>query len=136
MSKIHRALKKFSLRLMRYTHIDSFNKWKKYALTNVDNKQADVKSHLDARVNEFEAFVDQTRETNVARVYKYFTDNNKLNVFRGWKNVIEHFKLVKEKTREFHERQEQLKTTFTLQRWKKRAYKTRQCHNRNNQLIH
>ena len=102
---------------MKYTHIDSFNRWKKFALQNVDNKTSDVKAKLDAKINDFEAFNEQCREVNVARVFKYFTDNNKLNVLRGWKNVIEHFKLVKEKTREFHERQLQLKTTFALQRW-------------------
>ena len=106
MAKVHRALKKFSLRQMRYTHIDSFNRWKKFALSTVDTKTNGVNSQLRAEVNKFESFVDQARETNVQRVYKYFTDNNKLNVFRGWKNVIEHFKHVKEKTREFHERQD------------------------------
>ena len=65
MTKVHRALKKFSLRLMRYTHIDSFNRWKKFALTNVDTKKNNVHSELQAKVNEFEAFVDQTREVNV-----------------------------------------------------------------------
>lgn len=93
---------------MKCTHIDSFNRWKKFALSNVDDIQNDVQNKLNARVNEFESFVDQTREVNVQRVFKYFSENNKLNVFRGWKNVIEHFKLVKEKGREFKERQVQL----------------------------
>jgi hypothetical protein len=124
-SKVQRALRKFSLRHAKYTHSDSFNRWKKFALSNVDNKNNEIDTELKRRVNEFEAFVDQARQVNVQRVYKYFNDNNKLNVYRGWRNVIEHFKLVKEKEREFKERQVQLKTVFALQRWKKRAYKTR-----------
>ena len=56
--KVHRAIRRFSLRHSKINHIDSFNKWKKFALSNVDDKNKNIEDELNKKVNEFEAFVD------------------------------------------------------------------------------
>jgi hypothetical protein len=58
--------------------------------------------------------VDRAREVNCKRVAKYFQTNNTQNYFNGWRNVIEHFKLVKQKEKEFHQRELDLRRVFAL----------------------
>ena len=102
---MQRSLKRFTSKYTKQNLTDAFGKWKHYAAKSVTNNNDEVTNKLNAHITEFEAFVDQAKEINNARVYKFILENNKANIWRAWLNVIKQFKLTKAKTVEFHERQ-------------------------------
>ena len=104
-NKVTRMLTKFSKRHSRMNGLDSFNKWKLYSLSKVDEKFTNTMMQLKEKDGEFNEHVDQIKEQNNARVLNLFMTKNASNVFNAWVNIVKHQKLVKAKEFEFLQRQ-------------------------------
>jgi hypothetical protein len=68
-------------------------------------------------------------------VTAFFIEKNQANIFRAWRNVIKHFKLVKSKTKEFHSRRNKLQRKWGLKLWSMRTEKTISSRQANELLI-
>ena len=94
-NKVHRAMVRFSLKRGKTGMGDSFTLWKKFAFSKVGTKTNEVAQEMEQRVTEFSEFRDAVQDKNLERVSSYFIEKNQQNIFRAWRNVIKHFKLVK-----------------------------------------
>ena len=94
-------MKRFILKVVRINCLDSFNKWKKYSLAQVDKRINIVVEDLTEKNNQFNDHVKQIKKTNTSRVYKFLQEKNKKNLFDALLNVVKHNKLIKNKTIEF-----------------------------------
>ena len=132
---IQRSLKRFTCRYTKQNLTDAFGRWKHYAAKSVTNNNDDVTNKLNAHIAEFESFVDQAKEINNARVYKFMMENNKANIWRAWLNVIKQFKLTKAKTVEFHERQLKIQRVDAIRLWRARVKRTQRCRAKTDNLV-
>ena len=55
-------MRRWSLKSSKINLNDSFNKWKKFALTKVENNFTDYNGKLNQTNNEFEAFRKQVKK--------------------------------------------------------------------------
>lgn len=95
--KVIRALKRFTARYQKDNGRDAFNKWKLYSLSKVDQQTGETITRLRQRDDDFQEYIRQIKQTNVARIFSLFMDKNKSNVFAAWLNVIKNIKLTKAK---------------------------------------
>lgn len=94
---VTRRLKKFVNRYMKVNGLDAFNKWKLYALSQVDEKFQNTMMQLKEKDEAFLDHVDEIKGQNNARCFNHFMTKNKANVFRAWANILKHNKLVENK---------------------------------------
>lgn len=133
--KVHRALKRFSLKGGRIKMGDSFTKWKKFAFSSVDDATNEIAQELHSKVTQFQEFRNAAQEKNLERVTNFFIEKNQANIFKAWRNVIKHFILVKAKTVEFKTRQSKLQRIAAIQKWRMRTDKTKECKQKEKVLI-
>ena len=134
-NKVTRMLTKFSKRHSRMNGLDSFNKWKLYSLSKVDEKFTNTMMQLKEKDGEFNEHVDQIKEQNNARVLNLFMTKNASNVFNAWVNIVKHQKLVKAKEFEFLQRQYNMQRKLAIKMWKQRLDTTKYLRTREELLI-
>jgi hypothetical protein len=84
-----------------------------------------VHSDLNDKITAFETYRDIAKDVNNARVLKFMVERSNKNVWRGWVNVVKHFKLIKAKEAEFKHRQQIIRKHFAIRHWEMRYDKTR-----------
>lgn len=134
-NKVTRMLTKFSNRHSRINGLHSFNKWKLYSLSKVDEKFTNTMMQLKEKDGEFNEHVDQIKEQNNARVLNLFMTKNASNVFNAWVNIVKHQKLVKAKEFEFLQRQYNMQRKLAIKMWKQRLDTTKYLRTREELLI-
>ena len=93
--KVHRALQRWSRKNGIFRQSNAFNKWKKYALTKVENKHSSIEQQLFTEKDAFRDFREKAVDQNMKRCADFFMDKNMRNLWRGWNNVKKHSLLVK-----------------------------------------
>lgn len=126
---------RFSLKGGHINMSDSLTKWKRFAFNKVDSQTANITQDLMKAKADFQSFRDATQEKNFERVTAFFIEKNQANIFRAWRNVIKHFKLVKSKTKEFRTRRNKLQRIWALKLWSMRTEKTKSSRHANEFLI-
>lgn len=99
--RVSRYLKRFLLKALRINCNDSFNKWKKYSLAQVDKRINNVVEDHTEKNNQFSDHIKQIKKTNTKRVYNFIMEKNKKFLFDALMNVVKHKKLMRNKTFQF-----------------------------------
>jgi hypothetical protein len=79
--RVYRYLKRFILKALKINCNDSFNKWKKYSLKQVDKRINNVVEDLNEMNNQFNCHIKQIKRTNTSRVYKFLKEKNLKNLY-------------------------------------------------------
>ena len=66
-------------------------------MDQVDERILSAKNFIEQRNTEHNDYVKDVKRTNMARVFEFMQEHNLSNVFRGWRKVIKHWKLLKTK---------------------------------------
>lgn len=123
-TKVHSMMYRYSIKGQRIKMGDSFTKWKKHSFTKIDTQTEELQADLNKKVGDFDRFRDAVSNTNMKRVCGYLTEKNTQNIWRAWLKVINHFKLVKQKTVEFKTRQRKIRQKYGILRWQMRVNNT------------